>query len=135
MGPRKPRVATVATATLAVAAMLLVGACGSSGSGSEAPAASAATRVEVAATEYTFDPSAITVPAGSVAFHITNKGNEPHEFEILKGEQVIDEVEGLVPGLDRTLTVDLAAGDYTYVCKLAGHDAAGMKGTLTVTPG
>jgi high-affinity iron transporter len=134
MGPRKPQVATVATAIVALAAVLVVGACSSSGSASQAPAASATATVEVTATEYKFDPSAITVPAGTIAFHVTNKGNEPHEFEIFKGEQVVDEVEGLVPGLDRTLTVDLAAGDYTYVCKLSGHDAAGMKGTLTVTP-
>ena len=55
------------------------------------------------------------------------------EVELFEFRQVVDEIEGLVPGLDRTLTVDLAAGDYTYVCKLAGHDAAGMHGTLTVT--
>ena len=31
-----------------------------------------------------------------------------------------------------TLTVDLEAGDYTFACKLNGHDQAGMTGTLTV---
>jgi uncharacterized cupredoxin-like copper-binding protein len=46
---------------------------------------------------------------------------------------VVDEIEGLVPGLDLTLTVDLEAGDYTFACKLNGHDQAGMTGTLTVT--
>ena len=64
---------------------------------------------------------------------MTNEGTEEHEFEIFKGDQVVDEIEGLVPGLDRTLTVNLDAGDYTYVCKLAGHESAGMKGALTVT--
>ena len=71
--------------------------------------------------------------AGSVAFHVTNKGTEEHEFEIFKGQTAVDEIEGLVPGLDRTLSVTLEAGDYTFACKLNGHDAAGMTGTLTVT--
>jgi uncharacterized cupredoxin-like copper-binding protein len=45
----------------------------------------------------------------------------------------VDEIEGLVPGLDRTLDVTLEAGDYTFACKLNSHDLAGMTGTLTVT--
>ena len=70
---------------------------------------------------------------GSVDFHVTNTGTEEHEFEIFKGETVVDEIEGLVPGLDRHLVVTLDAGDYTYVCKLPGHEEQGMKGTLTVS--
>jgi high-affinity iron transporter len=133
VGPRRPRVATTAGATALVVIAAALAACGGNGGASEAPAASAATTVEIAASEYQFDPSTVTAPAGTVAFHVSNKGSEEHEFEIFKGDQVVDEIEGLVPGLDRTLTVTLAAGDYTYVCKLSGHDLAGMKGTLTVT--
>jgi len=123
----------VALATLALAA------CGAS-SGSPSPAASAsggaspaAGAVKVTATEMKFDPSSITVPAGEVTFEVTNGGTIEHEFEIFKGDTVVDEVEGLVPGVTLPLTVELEAGDYTYVCKIAGHEEAGMKGTLTVT--
>ena len=101
--------------------------------GSIGSAAAGSTTVEVTASEYKFDPNAITVPAGPVSFHVTNKGTEEHEFEIFKGETVVDEVEGLVPGLDQTLTVTLEAGDYTFACKLNGHDQAGMTGTPTVS--
>lgn len=135
VGPRRPRVTTTVTAALVVAGAIALAGCGSSGaaaSGGE-PAASADTTIDVAASEYQFDPSAITTKAGTVAFVVTNVGAEEHEFEILKGDQVVDEVEGLVPGLTRTLTVDLTPGEYTFVCVLAGHDLAGMKGTLTVT--
>jgi len=38
-----------------------------------------------------------------------------------------------VPGLDLTLDVTLETGDYTFACKLDGHDLAGMTGTLKVT--
>ena len=89
----------------------------------------------VEAKEYQFTPSTITVPAGSVLFSIRNAGTQEHEFEIFKGEQLVDEVEGIVPGLTRDVSVNLEAGDYTFLCKLNGHDQLGMKGALTVTSG
>ncbi len=133
MDMHRPRITSVATAGLLVIAAIALAACGGGSGASATPAPAAATTVEIAASEYQFTPSTASVPAGTVAFHVTNKGTEEHEFEIFHGDQVVDEIEGLVPGLDRTLTVTLAAGDYTYVCKLAGHDGAGMKGALTVT--
>jgi high-affinity iron transporter len=135
-GPRRPRIAPAAVATMAVVLMTALAAC-SSGSGGDVtstPAEPADTTIDVVATEYEFDPSALSAPAGSVAFKVTNKGSEEHEFEIFKGDQVVDEIEGLVPGLDRTLTVTLDPGEYTFACMLSGHDLAGMTGTLTVTP-
>jgi plastocyanin len=33
----------------------------------------------------------------------------------------------------RTLVLKLAKGTYTYYCSVPGHEAAGMKGTLTVS--
>jgi len=121
-------------ALLAVAAAVV--ACGGGSTTSNAPATPVPSGViAVEAKEYAFTPSAITVPAGSVTFSIRNVGSQEHEFEIFKGDQVVDEVEGIVPGLTKNATVTLAAGDYTFVCKLNGHDQLGMKGTLTVTEG
>lgn len=128
---RLPRAVAVGSAAAFAAAVLVTGFGGESAEG--APGVSEISTIEVAASEYAFTPNAISVPAGRVSFHVTNVGEQEHEFEIFRGDQVVDEVEGLVPGLDRTLTVDLAAGDYTFVCKLAGHDLAGMTGTLTVS--
>jgi high-affinity iron transporter len=125
---RKP-----ATAAMTMALALLLVACGGAPSGSAPAAPSGAVAVE--AKEYLFDPSTLSVPAGDVTFWVRNAGTVEHEFEIFKGEQVVDEIEGLVPGLAKELTVTLAAGDYTYVCKLSGHDQLGMKGKLTVTGG
>ena len=121
---------------LSLAAATLLAACGNAG-GSAAPATAVPSGiVTVQASDpsgaYTFTPSALSVPAGAVTFSVRNAGSEEHEFEIFKGDQVVDEIEGLVPGLTKELKVTLAAGEYTFVCKLNGHDLAGMKGTLTV---
>ena len=123
------RLGAAATLVLAVA----LAACGGTTS-SVAPATPAPSgTVLVEAKEYAFTPSTITVPAGAVTFSVRNAGSEEHEFEIFKGETVVDEIEGLVPGLTKNLSVTLEAGAYTYVCVLNGHDQLGMKGTLTVT--
>lgn len=136
-GGRTRSVTPATAAAVTVAFALTVGACSGGGAtassgASAAPEGNGGT-VKVGAAEYAFDPSTLTVPAGEVVFEVTNNGTEEHEFEIFEGETVVDEIEGLVPGLTRSLPVTLEAGDYTYVCKLAGHDLLGMTGTLTVT--
>jgi iron uptake system component EfeO len=115
-----------------------IAACGSTGStGSPGTAVTdgaigsgSPSTVAVEVNDGAFTPSTITVPAGSVTFSVKNVGSIEHEFEIFKGDQVVDEVEGLVPGLARDLTVTLEPGQYTYECKLSGHEESG---TLTVT--
>ena len=119
----------MAIALTAVAA--IAAACGGSAPASVAPAPSGTVAVE--AKEYSFTPSTLTVPAGQVTFQVRNAGSEEHEFEIFNGDKVVDEIEGLVPGLSKPLTVTLAAGTYEFKCLLNGHDQIGMKGTLTVT--
>jgi len=120
----------------AVAAMIVVAtmasACGGDGSSPSAAAGAPGRTVEVSAVDYRFEPTNLTVPAGALTFEVTNNGTQEHEFELFKGDLVVDEIEGLVPGLTRTLPVTLEPGDYTFACKLAGHDTLGMTGTLTV---
>ncbi|HET7474154.1 MAG TPA: iron uptake transporter permease EfeU [Candidatus Limnocylindrales bacterium] len=130
--PRGRSGKAVAATTVAVLTIALVAGC--SPTAASQPAASLAPgTIQVTASEYKFTPSALTAKAGSVTFHVTNGGGETHEFEIFKGETVVDEVENLVPGLSRDLTVTLEAGEYTFLCALNGHDTLGMKGTLTVS--
>lgn len=126
---RSVRSVRLAGATLAIGFALT--ACSTAGS-SSAPFTAAPGTVAVEAKEFTFTPSTLTVPVGSVTFTVRNSGQEEHEFEIFKGEAVVDEIEGLVPGLTKNLTVTLEAGAYTFACKLNGHDQLGMTGTLTV---
>jgi iron uptake system component EfeO len=119
----RPLLAIIAVATL-------VAACAGT-TASFPPAPSGVVAVE--AKEYRFTPSTVSVGAGKVTFYVQNAGTVEHEFELYKGDQRVDEVEGLVPGLAKNLTVTLEPGVYTFVCKLSGHDQLGMKGTLTVS--
>jgi high-affinity iron transporter len=141
--PRRARMAIATTASLGALAVALAG-CGSSAS--PAPAGSAAAggapaasttagTILVTTSEYRFTPSALTAPAGAVTFRVTNAGAETHEFEIFKGDTVVDEVEDIVPGITRDLTVTMEPGEYTFICALNSHDVIGMKGTLTITGG
>jgi high-affinity iron transporter len=136
---KPPRRAVSGTAVATTALLLALVATGCSGatspsnSAGDVPVPGDAQVIKVAASEYKFEPSALTAKAGAITFDVHNGGTVEHEFELFEGDTVVDEIEGLVPGLDRQLDVTLAAGDYTFACKLAGHDALGMTGTLTVT--
>ena len=125
------RIGLRAAVVLTVAAA--VGACSSGPAGSPAPVTPVPSGViAVEAKDFAFTPSALTASAGSVTFSVRNAGSQEHEFEIFQGETVVNEIEGLVPGLTKSLTLDLQAGDYTFMCKINGHDKLGMKGTVTV---
>lgn len=125
----RPRLALAAAAFAAFA--LTVAGCSSS----QAPAAGgqSPTRIEIVATDHRFDPPAATAAAGPIVFSVRNAGAVEHEFEIFKGDRVVDEVEDIAPGITRELKVTLDAGSYAYVCKLLDHEEKGMKGVLTVT--
>jgi high-affinity iron transporter len=132
-GIRLRRAVAVTTLTLTTLGLLLGGCVAASAGGVGSSPTPTPRTIAVAAREFAFDPTTIDATAGRVTFHVTNAGTVEHEFEILgAGDRTIDEVEGLVPGLSIDLTVELAPGTYRYVCRLPGHQAAGMTGTLTV---
>jgi plastocyanin len=122
-----------AAAPISIAAILAACAAGASPTPAGPGSSPTGGAIEIVATEYAFDPSTLTVPAGPITFRIRNAGTLVHEFEVIRGETVVDEIEDLVPGLDRSITMTLEPGSYIYVCRLAGHEEAGMTGSLTVT--
>jgi len=87
-----------------------------------------ATRVKVIAVEFKFTvtPSIISKP-GAVTFTLVNKGTIGHDFKIAGKKTPV-----IKPGKSVTLTVTLKAGKFPYLCTVAGHAAAGMKGLFTV---
>jgi plastocyanin len=115
---------------VAVVAVAVLTACGG-GSGSGQPAGS----IKVTLTEYKFDPSTISAPSGKVVFYLVNAGTVSHDMIIrdssnnrLEGSELISAGDTFV------FTVNsIPAGTYTYFCDQTGHEASGMKGTLTIT--
>ena len=72
----------------------------------------------------------MAIPANTdVVIHITNTGASMHNFSI---DALKIDVGTVAPGASVDVKINAPAGTYTYYCKVPGHAAAGMKGTLTV---
>ncbi|WP_052667266.1 multicopper oxidase domain-containing protein [Nitriliruptor alkaliphilus] len=131
---------SIATAVLAAVALVLSAgalitsvARDSGGPATVAPAeAVAPTSVAVELSEFAIAPADITIPAGGT-LEVVNVGNIPHDLA------VVDEGIGtamLNNGESESLSLaGLAPGTYTVHCTVAGHEAGGMKATLTITEG
>jgi uncharacterized cupredoxin-like copper-binding protein len=115
------------TARLTSAAVLLAAVGVVAAPALAARAHAAATPVTVTATEFKFKLSRLSVPHGSVIFTVLNKGKLAHDFKIGGKKTAL-----IQPGHSAKLTVTLKAGKSAYLCTVAGHAAAGMKGNLTV---
>jgi plastocyanin len=78
-----------------------------------------------------FLASSASATAGQVTLKMGNKSSVPHDIGV-KGNG-IDQVGAVVSnGGTSTVNVTLKPGTYTFYCSVDGHEAAGMKGTLTV---
>ena len=114
-----------ARVTSAAALLAVVGVVAAPALGSRTHAT--ATAVTVTATEFHFKFSKTSVPHGSVTFTVVNKGHVAHDFKIGGKKTPL-----IKPGKSAKLNVTLKAGKIAYLCTVAGHAAAGMKGKLTV---
>ena len=152
---RLPYIALVPALTLVVAACSGGGVAPSaSGAAASPPAAAsgaAAQTIEVTLSDtLQMEPAAMTVKAGQpVTFVVTNTGAIEHEFYLgdeamqaeqeammQSGEMVHNTPEGITvkPGETMELTYTFMAPGQTMAgCHVAGHYAAGMKATITVT--
>jgi plastocyanin len=83
------------------------------------------------ASQLAFDKDALEASAGSVTITMDNPSSLPHNVAV-KGGGVDEKGDVVGKGEQSTVTADLKAGSYTFYCSVAGHEAAGMKGTLTV---
>ena len=98
---------------------------------SSKPIAAKGGTLTIAAVDGTaYQSTQATAPAGQVKVDMPNKSPLGHDIG-LKG---VSGAQGkVVPqGGTSTFTVTLKPGKYTYFCSVPGHEAAGMKGTLTV---
>ena len=80
------------------------------------------------------------IAAGPVTFKITNKGALAHDFKICTKAVTSDKANSctgkvtamIAKGKTATLTVTLKKGEYEFLCTVAGHASAGMKGLIGV---
>ena len=154
----------------AAMALLTAGACSSDNTASDASASateSSASPERDVSVEVKLSEFAVSAPAsaqaGSLTFAVTNDGPEDvHEFVIIRtdlssidlptdadgavveggaGMEAVDEIEDIAVGDTQTLTVDLEAGSYVFICNilqtepdgsLEAHYTEGMRTGFTV---
>lgn len=99
------------------------------GSGGKA----SATTLQLAAdpTALLFDKEELSAKAGKVTIDFDNPSAIPHNVVIEKDGKEIAGIEPITES-KKSLSADLEAGSYQYVCTVPGHEEAGMVGTLTV---
>ena len=78
-----------------------------------------------------FDKDTLSAKAGQVTITMANPSDVPHAVGI-RGDGVDEDGETVTKGGESTASAELKAGEYEFYCPVAGHEAAGMKGTLTV---
>lgn len=104
------------------------------------------TVVDVTLDEWAIGTSSAQGPAGSITFEIENTGEDTHEFVIIRtdlgmldlpvddegavdeeGEdiEVVDEVEDIGSGSSESLTVELDAGRYVFICNIVEDEDEG----------
>jgi plastocyanin len=76
---------------------------------------------------FTLDQTSVN--AGAVTFVVKNDDFMPHDFAI-EGNGVQEKTARIAPRKTASLTVNLPAGTYTYVCTVDGHGQS-MHGTFT----
>jgi uncharacterized cupredoxin-like copper-binding protein len=147
------RLTVVATAIVVTVALA---ACGSSGSSSTKSTAAATPPPAPATTtpasggsssgstsvvklsadpnKLAFDTTKLKAKAGTVTIDMMNPsgGSAPHAIAI-EGNGVDKDGKTVQPGGTSSVTVKLKPGKYSFYCPVPGHEAAGMKGTLTVS--
>ena len=115
-----------------IAAALTVGACNDS----TAPSPVA---VNVTLREFNISLDRTSAPRGTVIFHVTNSGEDTHEFLVIRtdrapnalpteadgsyqengsGTQLLEEIEEIPPGSSRDLTIDLSEGSHVLICNM-----------------
>ena len=118
---------------VALIAIAMLAGCGGGTGGAAQPSGS----TKVTMTEYSFNPSTISVPSGKVVFFLVNAGTISHDMILrdTSGQRVSGAASELVSAGDSfVFTVsNLPAGTYAIFCDQPGHEASGMKGTVTAT--
>jgi plastocyanin len=107
---------------------------GSEGSGrGESKGAEGATTLKLSAdpSALAFDTTELKAKPGEVTIDFDNPSAIPHNVVIEEDGKELAGFEPIAEG-EESVSADLKAGTYTFLCTVPGHAEAGMEGTLTV---
>jgi plastocyanin len=118
---------------LAITAALALSACGNGDDaegGDDAGTATGDGDIAVVGLDtLEWDVESLEAEAGEITVELTCEDAVNHNFVI---DETDEEVAECAPGETVEGTVELDAGEYTYVCTVPGHESR-MRGTLTVS--
>lgn len=154
-GGSKPAAQPVASPAAAVTSAALASPAVSSPAVSSPDVAPGSENVSIGLNQWSVTQSAPTGPKGAVTFTVTNTGDVPHEFVVLKTDTLsgavpvasfegeanridedtagtnVGESGDLEPGATKAVTISFKPGHYIFVCNLVGHYAQGMRTDFT----
>ena len=79
-----------------------------------------------------YQQTSLSAKPGNVTVDFTNQAPLQHDFCVQQGSRQLG-CTPIIQGASASKTFNnLKAGSYTFFCSVDGHEAAGMKGTLTV---
>jgi uncharacterized cupredoxin-like copper-binding protein len=101
------------------------------------PAASGDPCVGVGMFDIYFDPNLATIPSDkAVEVSLKNNGATVHNFSVTDhgnaGLKNLNISVTINPGESGTASINAPAGEYYFFCDQPGHEAAGMRGYITV---
>lgn len=79
-----------------------------------------------------YDKTELTAKPGKATVDFTNDSPIPHDVKFQDSDGKDIGGTDIITGKSTTAEIDLKPGTYTFYCSVPGHEAAGMKGTLTV---
>ncbi len=97
------------------------------GAGSALAVETGAAPVTITVTKTGCEPKSVSVAPGKTTFKINNQSQRALEWEILKGVNVVEEREHIVPGIVQTLTATLDPGEYEMTCGLLSNPKGALK--------
>lgn len=121
-------------AALALTVTAAVGVAGLTGLAMAASKPPAVRSLSAKANELVYNVKTLKAPAGPVRLVLTNRSDLAHNIA-LRGPKLAKPRLGKVVGKGKKSVVafaNLPPGRYTFYCSVFGHEAGGMKGTLTV---
>ena len=134
------------TAALAVLAVSALSCAGDEPAPTSSPEAGIATTLS----DFKIKPAEAEADSGPVTLELTNNGPSEHMFLLVRTDlaedalpvtdhvvdieqlEVVGEVDRIEADAERSITAELAAGDYVMLCNLTGHYESDMHAAFAV---